>query len=79
MSLTEGDRAIVREIGAEIGMSMAKTLKEQWKGDLKTHYLTCPTTKAVANVKFAVLGAVVGGLIVGGTGTVGLLKVLSVI
>lgn len=76
--LSEGEKAIIREIAFEAAGVIKDELAEHFKTGIRLHQAECPATKAAARwpkqIWFLVIGIAVGS----SGGVVGLLKLLRV-
>lgn len=79
MSLTDGDKAIIKNMGFQVGEIISKRLREEWMRDLEDHQLKCPTMNTVRTWKILAVGVFIGGLLVGGGATATILNLLKIL
>jgi hypothetical protein len=81
MSLTEGDRAIVREIAFEVAKVANEESDKRLANAIKVHGLECPTAKRVRDTymltKGFIIGVIVIAAIVGGSTGVALANIIK--
>ena len=82
MALSDGDKAMVREIAVAVGNELMERFMNQLQYTIETHHLQCAAVQTVSRwrgqVKALVVGIAIGAAIVGSGGTIGALKLLKV-
>ena len=79
MALTKSDEALVEIIAFRVGEIIAARLSADRARDLERHSLTCPTMATVRGLKILAVGMGIGGMVVGGAGTLSVMNLLKLL
>ncbi len=78
MALTDGDKAIVREIAWEVSDTIMERIEKRQDEQIEAHQSNCPTGRAVSRAKWLFVGIAIGAGLVGSSGTFAALKLFKV-
>jgi len=76
-TLTEGDRALVREMAREVAETMARQIAAQVRQMIRLHQAECPGANMPMRFKMIAIGVGLGSGLLSAGGVFGLLRIFG--